>query len=181
MVILVLCALLLGGEAIQLDEDLLPRFTEQQVSSSPSSVREGFAKWAATSEGRTILVRLSRVNAEITVIEDSTEKGPGRAPQPAIGTILAAADPTKLKRYELILNPALAQQYERGGDAIALGEPTTPAEVMAAAWAAEMLHIDFYARGIPLPHHDRPEFQQRWHRVAEQLGFPLMRHTTDRY
>ena len=47
---------------------------------------------------------------------------------------------------------------------------------MAAAWAAEMLHIDFYARGIALPHHERDDFQERWMAVAGQLGFGRMTH-----
>ena len=56
------------------------------------------------------------------------------------------------------------------------GEPTTPAQVMAAAWAAEMLHIDFYSRGISLPHHSRTDFQTEWREVARQLGFPYLAH-----
>jgi hypothetical protein len=50
---------------------------------------------------------------------------------------------------------------------------------MSTAWAAEMLHIDFYARGIPLPHHERPDFQERWQSVASELGFPVLQHDTD--
>ena len=57
------------------------------------------------------------------------------------------------------------------------GHPTTPADLMAIAWAGEMLHIDFYSRGISLPHHSRPDFQEEWHRVAEELGYPSATHT----
>jgi hypothetical protein len=173
-----LANLLLGGELLRFEEGK-PQFSGRQVHASDASVREGLLLWAATEEGRAILERMRDANIEITIVEDAQETGPGRAPQPAIGTMLAAADRNKLKRYELILNPALAQQYEQGDDAIALGEPTTPAGVMAAAWAAEMLHIDFYARGIPLPHHERGDFQSRWRKAAEQLGFPLLLHTTE--
>jgi hypothetical protein len=48
--------------------------------------------------------------------------------------------------------------------------------MMAAAWAAEMLHIDFYARGISLPHHSRSDFQSEWLIIATQLGFPNLPH-----
>ena len=50
---------------------------------------------------------------------------------------------------------------------------------MAAAWAAELLHIDFYSRGISLPHHQRADFQREWRAIAEELGFPTMPHGED--
>ena len=49
----------------------------------------------------------------------------------------------------------------------------------AAAWAGEMLHIDYYARSISLPHHERPDFQEEWREIARQLGFPNLRHTAE--
>ena len=55
-------------------------------------------------------------------------------------------------------------------------EPATPADVMAAAFGAEMLHIDFYSRGISLPHHERPDFQREWRAIAVELGMPGLRH-----
>jgi hypothetical protein len=167
----------IAGETVRFDVDLQPVFTMRQSAASAASIREGMAKWAATGEGRRIIARFLRDDFEVTVTEDSGEPSPGRAPQPGIATLLAANDTTKVKRYALVLNPALAAEYG-GRDTVALGDPITPAEVMAAAWAGEMLHIDFYSRGIPLPHHERGDFQERWRAVALELGFPRMRHDT---
>jgi hypothetical protein len=47
---------------------------------------------------------------------------------------------------------------------------------MAIAWAGEMLHIYFYARGISLPHHERPDFQEQWVAIASELGMATVRH-----
>ena len=58
-------------------------------------------------------------------------------------------------------------------------QPATPADMMAAAWAGEMLHVDFYARGISLPHHSRDDFQTEWEAVAVELGFPALRHNDE--
>ena len=51
--------------------------------------------------------------------------------------------------------------------------------MMAAAWAGEMLHIDYYARGISLPHHERTDFQEECRAIARELGFPNLRHSDD--
>ena len=169
-----LAAFLLAGETIRFDADLRPQFSERQQTASAASTRAGFARWAATAEGQLIIARFRGTDRDVVVLESIDESGIGRAPQPALGTLLAAGDASKSKRYELIVNPALAAQY--GAPSIDLGLPRTPADVMAAAWAAEMLHIDFYARGIPLPHHERADFQERWLAVAEQLGLPNTEH-----
>jgi hypothetical protein len=39
-----------------------------------------------------------------------------------------------------------------------------------------MLHVDFYSRGISLPHHQRADFQDEWRVVARELGYPEMKH-----
>jgi hypothetical protein len=174
----VIATFLFAGEPLLFDDELRPRFTQHQVSGSAESIRVGLAKWATTAEGRKLIARFRTVEYEVTVTEDREDVAPGRAPQPGIATFITAGDPTKVKHYSLILNPALAAQYSRA-DAIDLGEPKTPGDVMAAAWAGEMLHIDFYADGIPLPHHNRPEFQERWRAVASELGFARMRHDTE--
>lgn len=173
-----LFAVYLASESIRFDADLLPRFSPHQIESASASTRAGLAKWAATAEGRSIIVRLSRDEYEVTIVEDANEPGVGRAPQPAAATLLAAENRKQLKQYRLVVNPALAAQYNHPA-ALDLGLPRTAADVMAAAWAAEMLHIDFYSRGIPLPHHGRADFQERWRAVAGQLGFPRMTHGTD--
>lgn len=170
-----LFAIYLASESIRFDADLLPEFSEHQIQSTSRSTRDGLVKWAATAEGRAIIARLVRDEYEVTILEDAKEAGVGRAPQPSATTLYTHDNRKRLKRYDLLLNPALAAQYDNPG-ALNLGHPRTPADVMAAAWAAEMLHIDFYARGIALPHHERDDFQQRWFAVASQLGFPLMEH-----
>lgn len=167
---------ILAGESVHFDGDLRPRFSERQRAETAESTRAGFEKWAATPEGRAMLALFRNGEREVAIIENADERGIGRAPQPSFSTLLAANDPTKRKRYELIVNPALAALYD--GPSIDVGLPRTPADVMATAWAAEMLHIDFYTRGIPLPHHERADFQQRWRAVAGQLGFPTMEHTS---
>lgn len=170
-----LFAIYLASETVRLDVDLLPCFSEQQIRSTSPSTRAGLQKWAATPEGRAIISRLVRDEYEVTVVEDVNEAGIGRAPQPNTATLVASGDRRQLKRYTLIVNPALAAQYDHP-DALDLGHPRSAADVMAAAWAAEMLHIDFYANGVPLPHHKRADFQERWRKVAGELGFPVMQH-----
>ena len=164
---MILALILLAGEAIGLDRDLQPRFTPHQIAATSDSTREGFTRWAHTSEGRAILKHLQ--DRTVFVVEDSNELSAGRAPQPSLGQMLS-------KQYELILNPSIAAQYHTAPDEIDLGLPRTPADVMALAWAGEMLHIDFYAEGISLPHHARADFQARWLAVAGQLGLPNTPH-----
>lgn len=173
---LALFAIYLASETIRFDADLRPAFSAHQISSTSASTRAGLAKWAQTPEGRAILMRLVRDEYEVTIVEDATEPGIGRAPHPNAATMVATE--RQIKRYSLILNPALAKQYDHPA-AMDLGLPRSSEDVMAAAWAAEMLHIDFYSRGINLPHHKRDDFQERWRTVALQLGFPRMEHGTE--
>lgn len=168
----------LAGESIPFDAGLRPQFTEHQVRTTSLATRDGFAKWTATPEGKSIVRRFHETEREVHVFESDLETGIGRAPQPGFATLLYAGDRTRRKRYDLILNPALAGQYSKPSE-LDLGLPRTPGDVMAVAWAGEMLHIDFYADGIPLPHHRRADFQERWRAVAVALGFPLVDHATD--
>ena len=174
----VLATFLFAGEPVAFDADLRPRFTEHQMRRTAQSTRSGFVKWAATAEGRRLITRFNSLEYEIAVIEDGDDDAPGRAPQPGIAAFMFAADGTKVKRYELVLNPVLAARYDIA-DAIDMGEPRSSRDVMAAAWAGEMLHIEFYADGIPLPHHRRREFQDRWSKAAMELGFPRMQHVSE--
>lgn len=112
------------------------------------------------------------------IIESADEPTIGRAPQPGFLILLAAADAKQLKTYRLIVNPALAAEYN-GPKSIDLGLPRTAADAMALAWAGEMLHIEFYASGIPLPHHERADFQERWRKVADALGMSRAEHVTE--
>jgi len=171
----VLFAIYLASESVRFDARSRPTFSAHQIESTAASTRTGLVKWAATAEGRAIIERLRADDREVMIIEDRAETGVGRAPQPKPGVLLASEDDKQVKRYELILNPSIAAMYNNPA-AIDLGLPRTPADVMAAAWAAEMLHIDFYARGISLPHHNREDFQKRWLAVAAQLGFTRMTH-----
>jgi hypothetical protein len=165
----------LAGEPLQFDARLRPAFTSTQLRNSFDATRTGFARWAATEEGRRIIRHLDPSEFRVVISEDPHEDGAGRAPQPGIATLVAANDHTKLKVYTMILNPTFG--LDRGGRFVALpGSPATPSDLMAIAWAGEMLHIDFYARGISLPHHNRADFQQEWHTVASELGYPGVPH-----
>ncbi|HEU4522436.1 MAG TPA: hypothetical protein VFT12_10555, partial [Thermoanaerobaculia bacterium] len=115
----------------------------------------------------------------IFIVEDHGEDGMGRAPQPAMGTMLARDDRSRLKVFHVIFNPRFAQLPD-AGQRVFEREPHSAGELMAAAWAGEMLHIDFYSQGIVLPHHERADFQHRWREVAGQLGFPTLRHDRTR-
>lgn len=165
----------LAGERLRFDAEFVPQFTEKQIAASAESSRQGLIRWAATEQGKRIIARFEGGDREVTIVESATEEGVGRAPQPGMITMLATNDKSKLKRYEMILNPVAAKQYDNP-NALAWGLPRTPSDVMAAAWAAEMLHIDFYARGIPLPHHQRSDFQERWRLVAAELGLTALEH-----
>lgn len=167
----------LAGDRVAFDGELRPRFTANQVTSTSAATRSGLERWARTAEGRSILRRFQESDRTVVVTEDVDEATPGRAPQPGLQTLLAARNPKVPKRYDLILNPTIASQYNNASS-IDLGLPRTATDVMALAWAGEMLHIDFYANGVPLPHHERSDFQDRWLTVAAQLGLPNATHRT---
>jgi len=167
----------LAGEPLQFDERLRPAFTSTQLRNSFDATRAGLTRWAATDEGRKIIRHLDPKEYRVLISEDPRESGAGRAPQPGIATLVAAGDHKKLKVYTMILNPTFG--LDRGVVALP-GHPTTNADLMAVAWAGEMLHIDFYARGISLPHHGRPDFQREWRTVAGELGYPSMTHADER-
>ena len=141
-------------------------FCGGHIENCSPATRDGFARWAATEHGRALIGRL---DGEVIVSEDAAEGGAGRAPEPSIAT-LAAIGP---RVYTIVLNPTFV--LPRG--MVPLPEqPATPADMMAAAWGGEMLHIDFYSRGISLPHHQRDDFQEEWAAIATELGFPALRH-----
>ena len=175
---LIVAVLILAGEPLRFDAQYRPQFTEHQVAATADATRAGLVRWAATGEGKRIIGRFETGEREVVVIESNTEKGVGRAPQPGFMTMLASNDRTARKRYELIVNPELARMYGKP-NALAWGLPRTPADAMAAAWAAEMLHIDFYSRGIQLPHHQRSDFLERWRQVAAELGLTSLEHGSD--
>jgi hypothetical protein len=141
----------------------------QDVQNCSAATRDGFARWAATEHGRAIIERL---DGEVVVTEDANEGGAGRAPEPGIATLSSIGR----RVYSLILNPNFVLPP---GMVPLPNQPATPADMMAAAWAGEMLHVDFYARGISLPHHQRADFQSQWQAVAGELGFPALRHNDD--
>lgn len=166
---------ILAGEPVAFDADLRPRFTESQKSSTAGATRAGLERWAGTTEGQSIIRRAMERDRSVLVREDTEQASLGRAPQPGLTTLLAARDQKVAKRYTMILNPAIAEQYHNDS-AVDLGRPRTETDAMALAWAAEMLHIDFYAAGVALPHHERADFQERWRAVVAELGFPNAPH-----
>lgn len=172
-----LLLILLAGEPLQVGPDATVHFTKKQLAQSSASVREGFVKWASTQQGQRLLRHFAGAEYQVVVREDLDEPGIGRAPEPGMIAFVAAGDHAKVKVYELILNPT-PWKLPPGTTALP-NEPATAADLLAAAWAAEMLHIELYSKGIRLPHHGRPEFQEAWTAVAKELGFPAMTHGDD--
>jgi len=141
-------------------------FCGGQIQDCSPATRDGFARWAATEHGRALI---SRIDGKVIVTEDSTEGAAGRAPEPGIATLTSMGP----RVFTLILNPGFVLPK---GMVPLPDQPATPADMMAAAWAGEMLHIEFYSRGISLPHHQRDDFQQEWSATAAELGFSALRH-----
>lgn len=174
---LLLGSIVLCGEPLRVRADLSVQFTDKQVRESHAATRAGLVRWAATPQGRELLSKFDAKEYRVVVVEDPEEPSMGRAPMPGMITFLNVTDRAKVKTYELILNPFAGFVPS---EAITLGgQPTSVNDYMAAAWAAEMLHIHLYAQGVSLPHHQRDDFQQAWLEVAEQLGFPTMQHGGD--
>jgi hypothetical protein len=167
-------AIFLAGERIAFDAREQPRFTQRQIRSTDEATRSGLVRWAATAEGRKLIDYFTRGPFSLDVVEDLTDAGAGNAPQPGLATLVAANDPAVVKTYVMFLNPA-SFNLPTGMTPMA-GQPATAADMMAAAWAAEMLHVYFYTRGIVLPHHQRHDFQLQWQRIAAELGFPGLEH-----
>jgi hypothetical protein len=155
----------------------MPRFTDHQILNSALETRTGLVRWAETESGRALISRFNAREYEIDVAEDGGEEGAGRAPQPGLATLVAASDHASVKRYVLILNPDF--RVPKGRNVFPSAQPLTQTDMMAAAWAGEMLHVDYYSRGISLPHHSRPDFQEEWRAVARELGYPDMKHEDD--
>jgi hypothetical protein len=163
----------IAGEPLRFDAAARPQFTAAQMAHTAAATRDGMTRWAATAQGHALVEWFAENDCEIQVIEDKGEQGIGRAPQPGLATLIATHQHTR-RTFQLILNP---QFFKLPKDMTPLpDEPATPADVMAAAWAGEILHIWFYARGISLPHHQRPDFQREWHLVARQLRIPNLTH-----
>src|SRR5687768_12571668 len=118
----VLLVIYLSSESVRFDAQHRPVFSAHQIATTAASTRAGLTKWAATAEGRAIIERMRGDDREVTIVEDDREIGVGRAPQPDTNTLLAAKDDHQVKQYRLILNPALAAQYNHPA-AINLGFP----------------------------------------------------------
>lgn len=167
-------AVLLAGEPVTLGSDATVTFTGKQLRETDEATRAGLAHWAKTPQGQTLLAQFSGSEYEVHVIESFEEPGVGRAPEPGIAAFVTASDHAKRKVYQLILNPTPRNVPAEGYPLP--DQPETTAHQMAAAWAGEMLHIHFYAKGIQLPHHRRADFQEMWRTVANELGFPGITH-----
>jgi len=164
----------LAGEPVQQNNDGVVAFSKVQLDRSSAITRAGLVRWLQTPQGRRLFRHFSTPEYRIVVIEDFEEPAIGRAPEPSLLTLLAAGDHSKTKTYTLVLNPTPWTMPDRAKPFP--NQPSTPADYAAAAWAAEMLHIDLYSRGIMLPHHERRDFQESWLTVAKELGFPSMLH-----
>ena len=170
-------AFVIAGERVPFDADLRPHFTPRQTAAIAPEILSGFTRWAATPTGRRLIARFQAREYEIVVATDAGEQGPGRAPQPALATLVAANDHASVKGYVVILNPEF--RITKGKNIFPSQQPATQTDMMAAAWAGEMLHVDYYSRGISLPHHQRSDFQEEWRTIARELGYPDMKHQDD--
>ena len=173
-----LCPFLLAGEPVQFDAELRPQFTSHQIEVVSEATRLGLARWAKTEQAAKLIPRFSAREYQIEIGEDLHEPSPGRAPQPGIATLMASGDHARKKAYTMVLNPSFFRPAKDHAPNFT-DEPTTAADVMAAAFAAEMLHIDYYSRGLSLPHHERPDFQREWRAIASDLGMATLRHDDD--
>src|SRR5437899_8220627 len=98
-------AFVLAGERIRFDANLQPQFSDRQIRESAEATRAGLAKWASTDHGRRFIARFNRDEYEVLITENWMEEGIGRAPEPGLATLAAASDRSKIKTYEVILNP----------------------------------------------------------------------------
>ena len=165
--------IILAGDPIVVTSDGRVTFTARQREETSQVIRDGLSRWAATAHGGIMLKRFVSPEYEIDVTVGSSDAA-GRAPQPGIPTLMASSDHELRKRYSIVLNPA-PFVLPKGMTALP-GMPATTTDVMAVAWAAEMLHILFYSEGISLPHHERADFQEQWRLIASELGFPGLEH-----
>jgi hypothetical protein len=181
MVDVILAALIYGivlaGEPVHLDANARISFTPAQTRDTSAATRQGLVLFASTPHGRRLLRKFATNEYTIVVVENDESEDVGNAPEPGIATLVAASDHSINKQYEIVLHP-LTFSIPEGATALP-NQASTPADQMAAAWAAELLHIDFYSRGISLPHHQRDDFQREWHQIARELGFPTMNHGDD--
>lgn len=164
---------ILGGEAVDIRDDGV-RFTTTQVRDTSAATRAGLVRWSKTRQGKTILRYLAEHSCAVTVVEDADEPSIGVAPQPGIATLASRLHSEERRQFVVVLNPAIFKVPE--GASLLPGEPANAGEMMAVGWAAEMLHVYFYAQGISLPHHRRDDFQKLWLASAAELGFPQMKH-----
>lgn len=167
-------AFILAGEPVRFERDFTPRFSPAQVKGTTEATRLGLAKWARTEHGRRLIAYFNAAEYAIHVTEDPHEESVGRAPQPGIATFMSVHDHSRIKQFDVILNPAYFS-LPKGMQPL-INTPASPADMMAAAWAGEVLHVYFYAQGIKLPHHSRPDFQDEWTAVANELGMGLVTH-----
>jgi hypothetical protein len=169
--------IVLAGEPVRFDANQKIVFTDAQLRATSAATREGLLRFASTPDGRRMLRHFATAEYTIVVTESDDATEVASAPEPGIATLVAANDHTIAKKYEIVLHP-IPFSLPDGATALP-NQAATPADQMAAAWAAELLHIDFYSRGISLPHHQRADFQREWHTIARELGFPGMLHGED--
>lgn len=169
--------IVLAGEPVRFDANQKIAFSDAQIRATSAATRDGLVRFAATPEGHRLLRHFGTAEYTIVVVESPDDTEVASAPEPGIATLVAANDHSVAKTYEIVLHP-IPFSLPDGATALP-NQAATPADQMAAAWAAELLHIDFYSRGISLPHHQRADFQREWHTIASELGFPGMLHGED--
>jgi hypothetical protein len=132
---------ILCGERVRFATNFQPRFTPKQLRESADATRDGLAKWARTAHGQRLIAFFDKGDYRINVTEDPFENGVGRAPQPGLATLASIHDRARVRTFDLILNPRYFKLPQ--GMTPLLNMPATPADMLAAAWAGEMRHIEF--------------------------------------
>lgn len=173
----IIYGIVLAGERVQVDANAKITFTAAQMRRTSFATRQGLVLLASTPDGRRLLRKFATSEYEIVVTEGPENGEAGSAPEPGLATLVAWNDHSVCKQYAIVLHP-ITFSIPDGATALP-NQADTPADQMAAAWAAELLHIEFYSRGISLPHHQRADFQREWHTIARELGFTRMTHGED--
>lgn len=164
----------LAGEPLQFDRDLHVQFTARQLHHTADATRDGLVRFLSTPHGQQFIRYFLDDDCDVVVTEDQTASDAGSAPQPGIATLTANPHASR-RMYEVVLNPT-PFETPKGMKSELPQLPSTTSDLMLATWAAELLHVWFYAHGISLPHHERADFQQEWTTIAAEIGFPTLEH-----
>ncbi|HUO84830.1 MAG TPA: hypothetical protein VM534_06910 [Thermoanaerobaculia bacterium] len=158
----------IGG--IRFGAEERPLFSPEQRRLLDRDLRRGLDLWARTLEGREMVRRYGRGGT--VFVQIALEQGAGGAlgsatPLRSLSSFLEGQQ----QFYRVVINPAMQGMHLDGVRTVGYVWPRSTAVLRALQIGAEMLHVDFFARGFPSgSHHSEPEFQLRWRAFAYELG-----------